>query len=318
MSRATAPRWTALAPWRGAVRATRCRARRHRSSSRAPAAPTRVALLALGAATPGSRRSRCTSTTACGRRARTRPTRVAALAQHARRRLPAHARGRVGTGPEPRGTRPRRAVRRRSTARGSTLGARRRARRRTPPTTRPRPCCSTCSAARRAPGSPAWRRGTGGSCDRCSRFRRAETRARAAPRSASTSLADPMNDDRAFRRVAVRHDVLPMLVGARRARPRARCSPARPTSCVQSPSTSTRSRVAAWPGADGRPARGARRAAAPRSPGARSAAGSARRRRRSPRSSGCSRSPPASARATELAGGRRVRRSGGRSSSTDG
>ena len=48
-----------------------------------------------------------------------------------------------------------------------------------------------------------------------------------------------MNDDRAFRRVAVRHEVLP---DARRRAPGATsspCSPARPSSCARSPSTST-------------------------------------------------------------------------------
>ena len=38
----------------------------------------------------------------------------------------------------------------------------------TPPTTRPRPSCSTCCGVRRVPGSRGWRPGTGTSCARCS------------------------------------------------------------------------------------------------------------------------------------------------------
>ena len=215
-----------------------------------------VALLALarrrGPRTGrGARRPR-----RCGRRARTKPTACAAVATSS---VPGSA------------------VRAWSSIPGPNLEARARdaryaalepcaasssvptcvARRRTRPTTRPRRCCSTCCAARPRPGSRGWppRR------DRivrpllglpARRHARALRRARR-----STSLDDPMNDDRAFRRV-----VRPArgAADARRRWPRAtssRCSRARPTSSVQSPSTSTSSRRAAWP--DAEPAVGARR-----------------------------------------------------------
>ena len=64
--------------------------------------------------------------------------------------------------------------------------------------------------ARRRRGSRAWRRVTGGVVRPLLGFRRADTRALCAALAIDV-VADPMNDDRSFRRVAIRHDVLPML-----------------------------------------------------------------------------------------------------------
>ena len=78
----------------------------------------------------------------------------------------------------------------------------------TPPTTRPRPCCSTCCAA---PGSTAWP-----ACGPTRRhpilgLRRAETAGPVRGARASTPVDDPSNADPAFRRNRVRHEVLPLL-----------------------------------------------------------------------------------------------------------
>ena len=101
-----------------------------------------------------------------------------------------------------------------------------------------------------------------------------------------------MNDDRAFRRVAIRHDVLPMLSALARARPRAGPRPPgrHPPFRVGVPRRAGLPRVARR-----RPTVGAcpGRAPAARSRAARCASGSARRRRRRRRSSACSRSRPA-------------------------
>ena len=71
--------------------------------------------------------------------------------------------------------------------------------------------------------------GAGTSCARCSAFRRADTARAVRGARARAVLHDPMNDDRAFRRVWIRHEVLPLLVGRAPAATSCRCSPARPT-----------------------------------------------------------------------------------------
>ena len=76
----------------------------------------------------------------------------------------------------------------------------------TPPTTRPRRCCSTCCAAPGSTGSRATTR----TAARCARLRRRETHS-SAPTSASSPSHDPSNDDPAFRRNRVRHELLPLL-----------------------------------------------------------------------------------------------------------
>ena len=127
----------------------------------------------------------------------------------------------------------------------------------------------------------------------------------------STVLADPMNDDRTFRRVVLRHDVLPLLSALAGARPRpgARAPGRHPRVRVRVPRRRSRSRRG--PATTRRQRARSPRSRA-RSRGARCAAGSARRRRRRPRSTRVLAVARGDARATELAGGRGVRRSGGR------
>ena len=62
-------------------------------------------------------------------------------------------------------------------------------------------------------GLPVWRRGAGRLARPLLGFRRAETLASCAETLGLAVLHDPMNDDEAFRRIAVRRTVLPMLEG---------------------------------------------------------------------------------------------------------
>ena len=248
----------------------------------APAVPTRVALLALARRRRARRRSRCTSTTACGPGA----TREADAWSRASPRgsAPAFAcargaRSSPGRNLEARARDAR--VRRARRARGVELGASTSCSSATPPTTRPRRCCSTCCAARAAAGLAGMApRHAASSCDRCSRSA-APTRARVcAALGARPVLDDPMNDDRAFRRVAVRHEVLPLLgeVAGRDLVPVL----ARQADVLRAESEYLDElAVAAWPGADRRRARARSRALPPAARPARGpVAGSARRRRR--------------------------------------
>ena len=121
------------------------RARPRRSSSGARAVPTRSRCSARGRrrarAGRGARRPR-----PAARQRSARPTSCADAAARLGAAVPTRVPVDVAPGPQPRGARPRRAVR---GARGGAGRARRRPRcsSRTPPTTRPRPCCSTCCAA---------------------------------------------------------------------------------------------------------------------------------------------------------------------------
>ena len=80
----------------------------------------------------------------------------------------------------------------------------------TPPTTRPRRSCSTCCGGAARPGWRACRPAAGAWCDRCSARWRADVRAECARRQL-TPWEDPSNDDLAFRRNWIRHEVLPLL-----------------------------------------------------------------------------------------------------------
>ena len=153
------------------------------------------------------------------RRRRVRRSR-AAQRDRARSRLVAQAAARFGAGArvehvhvdaglEPRSAR--RATR--ATPRSNTCAPRSaptRSSRVTRATTRPRPCCSTCCAGAR---QRAWRaspRGAGTSAVRCSTAA-GRDRASSARRSASCAVHDPMNDDLRHRRVWLRREIIPAL-----------------------------------------------------------------------------------------------------------
>ena len=206
-------------PARAVARAVRdrgARARSRRSSSRAPAAPTR-SRCSRSRPTPASPRSRCTSTTAAaGERRR---------GEGGRDDRDAAGRASSGRCGSPVTAGPNLEARARDARYGALERDACRARRRrscssaTPPTTRPRPCCSTCCAGAAASGLAGMAPRHGHVVRPLLGFRRGR-HARAVRRArASSVLTDPMNDDRTFRRVAIRHDVLPMLVGTRGARP---------------------------------------------------------------------------------------------------
>ena len=211
-----------------------------------------------------------------------------------------------GARAQPRGSGARCSVRR---ARGGPRGARRDrgARRPTPPTTRPRRCCSTCCGGAARPGWRACRPAAGTSCDRCSACggQTCEPNAHAGE---LTPWEDPSNDDLAFRRNWIRHEVLPLLErGAGR--------DLTPLLTRQADVLRAESDFLDALAARRGPARaGPGRAISPRSPtrwrGVRSGAGWAHRRRRSTRSTPSSPSR-GERRAVELAGGRRVHRSAG-------
>ena len=296
--------------WRAARRRRRARPRRWWSA--APGGADSVALLALAAdaglapvavhVDHGLRPDERGAT----------PTRCARLAARSRCRVRRAVGVDVAPGPNLEARGARRAVRR---ARGRARRARRRvrARRRTPPTTRPRPCCSTCCAARPAAGLAGMARA-------------------ARTRRAPAARVPPRRDARALRRrsalaVVARPDErrptrsagspcaarCSRCSTASRAATSSRCSRGRPTSCAQSRSSSTSSRRAAWPGDRRAVGIGARRASrrcsraercacwlGPPPPSRAEVDAGARGRR------------AASAAATELAGGRAVRRSAGR------
>ena len=137
--------------------------------------------------------------------------------------------------------------------------------------------------------------------------RRADTRALCAALGLPV-FDDPMNDDRAFRRVAIRHDVLPYLsaLAERDLVPVL----ARQAEILRSDSEFLDDLAArAWPGGesgDHEHARGVARRVAPRRwPAGRCASGWARRRRRWRRSTGCSRSRAATRARPRSAGGAR-------------
>ena len=186
----------------------------------------------------------------------------------------------------------------------------------TPPTTRPRPCSSTCCGARRPTASPAIPARRGALARPLLGVRRADTHAIC---RALDSVSDRRPDER---RPGVPPGVHPSRGAARAGTGR----PTRPRSGAGPPSRGPAGRIGAprhpgdrragpgrWPAPRGCRARGpSRRARPPRDP----RCGSVHRRRRSTRSTGSSRWPRGDVRAVELGGvatGRTERR--GRSGS---
>ena len=216
----------------------------------------------------------------------------------------------VAPGSQPRGPRARRALRGAGAARARSVptvvlvGAHRR---------RPGRDRAAQRAARRGRRRPR-RHGRRGAARRAPAARRcgAPTSARCAPRSGSPVVDDPMNDDRAFRRVADPPRRAPVCSSGSPTVTSSRCSH-RQADILRAESEYLDELAARCVAGDGDPpstrARSSRCRAGAGAPGA-CGAGWARRRRRSRRSSGCSPSRAGDARATELAGGRVVRRTG--------
>ncbi len=255
-------------------------------SSRVPAVPTR-SRCSRSRSTPPSRRSPCTSTTDCGTESATSPIRCGAVATA----LGAAFLARVARSIPPGGNLEARARDARYALRRARddlrcVGRARRAHRRRPGRDRaPQRAC----AAPRPPASRGWPHVATASSARCSAC------GGLTPASSVSALGlavfdDPMNDDRAFRRVAIRHDVLPLLesIAERDLGPGARPAGRRVLrSGVAIPRRTGGVGVARRGGAPV----GALRALPPvRWPAGRCASGWARRRRRWRRSTGCSRS----------------------------
>ena len=115
----------------------------------------------------------------------------------------------------------------------------------TPPTTRPRPCCSTCCAAPASTAWPAWPSTGGGPAIRSSALRRAETDALCAEPRAWCRSPIPTNDDPVH---PAQPDPPRAAAPARATSPGATWSPvlARTAACLAAtPSSSTASRGAA-------------------------------------------------------------------------
>ena len=241
-----------------------------------------------GRARPAARSPPSTSTTGCGPGSAAEADVVARRRRPVRGRRSAAERGRGRAGPEPRGPGPGRPLRR--AARPTCSPA-------TPPTTRPRRCCSTCCAA---PGSTAWP-ACGPTGHPILGLRRAETHGpvrRARPRRRSTTR--PTHDP-PHRRNRVRHELLPLLddiaerdVGRPARPPGRRCCATRPTCSTRWPPASTRPTPARWPAAPAALAR----------PGRAPAGWPTRTRPTPPPSSGCWPWRGARRVACEVAGGR--------------